>query len=70
MQVVTPVRRSARKPARDTLPVSTLLEKTEYAYMPNEALAPRLDLDTAFQQLSLASKSGPHPDKTGSQAKV
>ena len=64
------MRRSARKPVRDTLPVSALLEKTEYAYMPNEALAPRLDLDAAFQQLSLASKSGPHPDRTGFQAEA
>ena len=63
MQVVTPVRRSARKPAKDTLPVSALLEKTEYAYMPNAALAPRLDLDAAFQQLSLSSKPGLQADK-------
>ena len=63
MQVVTPVRRSARKPAKDMLPVSALLERTEYAYMPNDAMAPRMDLDAVFQQLSLSSR----PEGDGAQ---
>ena len=48
------MRRSERKPARDAVPVASLLEQTQYAYVPNDALAPRLDLGDAFQQLSEA----------------
>ena len=54
LQVVTPVRRSARKPARDAIPAADLLEQTQYAYTPNAALAPRMTADSAFARLAQA----------------
>ena len=40
MQVVTPVRRSARKSAATPL-IASMLRETEFAYAPNEALSCR-----------------------------
>ena len=42
-QVLTPVRRSARKATPSRTPIHALLESTNYAYVPNLAVCPAPD---------------------------
>lgn len=42
-QVLTPVRRSARKAATSAVDAGSMLRKTRFTYAPNEAMQPRLD---------------------------
>ena len=55
MQVVTPVRRSARKAAAGAADAGSMLRKTRFSYAPNEAMQPRLDPSLSLGETTRAS---------------